>query len=159
MKDIWDRFLVWLGFRMERVRVPEPEPLPVDDLDARQDDRRRPGNVTPIDLYRDTRQQVPSYGSPQGGVAAIHTVKPRAYNDVQVIGKAFRKGIPIIMNVTEMSDAEARRLVDFAAGLSYGLEGRLEKVITGVFVLTPSDVEYASDTDLSSPERSFYDMS
>src|SRR5690606_27340539 len=67
----------------------------------------------------------------------IQTIKPRSYNDARLIGEAFRQGVPVIMNLTEMSDGDAKRLVDFSAGLSFGLHGSIERVTTSVFLLSP----------------------
>jgi len=80
----------------------------------------------------------------------ITTVHPRAYNDAKVIGEAFRSGTPVIMNLTDMSDADAKRLVDFAAGLVFGLRGSIERVTNKVFLLSPATVEVASER--SEPE-------
>ncbi len=76
----------------------------------------------------------------------IQTIKPRTYNDARLIGEAFRQGVPVIMNLTEMTDADAKRLVDFSAGLAFGLHGSLERVTTAVFLLSPAHVEIAVDT-------------
>lgn len=71
----------------------------------------------------------------------ITTVHPRSYNDAKSIGEAFRDGTPVIMNVSDMGDAEAKRLVDFSAGLVFALHGSIERVTGKVFLLTPSYVE------------------
>ncbi|MEX5301589.1 cell division protein SepF [Kocuria sabuli] len=71
----------------------------------------------------------------------ITTVHPRSYNDAKSIGEAFREGTPVIMNVSDMGDAEAKRLVDFSAGLVFALHGSIERVTGKVFLLTPSYVE------------------
>lgn len=71
----------------------------------------------------------------------ITTVHPRSYNDAKSIGEAFRDGTPVIMNVSDMGEAEAKRLVDFAAGLVFALHGSIERVTAKVFLLTPSFVE------------------
>lgn len=71
----------------------------------------------------------------------ITTVHPRSYNDAKSIGEAFREGTPVIMNVSDMGDTEAKRLVDFSAGLVFALHGSIERVTGKVFLLTPSYVE------------------
>ena len=76
----------------------------------------------------------------------IQTIKPRTYNDARLIGEAFRQGVPVIMNLTEMADGDAKRLVDFSAGLAFGLHGSLERVTTAVFLLSPAHVEIGVDT-------------
>src|SRR5829696_9009783 len=71
----------------------------------------------------------------------ITTLHPRTYNEARTIGERFRDGMPVIMNLTEMDDADAKRLVDFAAGLSFGLRGSIERVTAKVFLLSPQNVD------------------
>ncbi len=71
----------------------------------------------------------------------ITTLHPRTYNEAKTIGEAFRGGTPVIMNLGEMDDADAKRLVDFAAGLVFGLHGTIERVTSKVFLLSPASVE------------------
>lgn len=75
----------------------------------------------------------------------ITTVHPRSYNDARTIGEAFRAGTPVIMNLTDMDDADAKRLVDFSAGLIFGLHGAIERVTAKVFLLSPANIEIAGD--------------
>lgn len=81
-------------------------------------------------------------------VRRIVTVHPSSYKDARLIGEALRDGTPVIMNLTDLNDDEARRLVDFAAGLVFGLHGGIEKVTPRVFLLSPSGVEVAQQTDI-----------
>ena len=67
----------------------------------------------------------------------ILTVHPRQYKDAQVIAENFREGIPVIINLSQMSEPDAKRLIDFASGLCYALNGSMEKVATGVYLLKP----------------------
>ena len=83
-----------------------------------------------------------------GGAAAlarITTLQPRSYNEARTIGERYRDGVPVIMNLTELDDAAAKRLVDFAAGLAFALRGSIDKVTSRVFLLTPADVEVSAD--------------
>ena len=75
----------------------------------------------------------------------ITTVHPRSYNDARTIGEAFRAGTPVIMNLTDMDDADAKRLVDFSAGLIFGLHGAIERVTAKVLLLSPANIEIAGD--------------
>ncbi|MDO7881838.1 cell division protein SepF [Salinibacterium soli] len=86
----------------------------------------------------------------------ILTVHPRQYKDAQVIAENFREGIPVIINLSQMSEQDARRLIDFACGLSEGLYGKIERVTNKVFLLSPAHVavsgeaaEVESDVDAS----------
>ncbi|GAA3442570.1 cell division protein SepF [Planomonospora venezuelensis] len=71
----------------------------------------------------------------------IVMLTPKKYNDAPTIGRHFREGQAVIMDVSGMSMAEATRLVDFAAGLAYGCDGRIERIAEKVFLLAPSEVE------------------
>ena len=75
----------------------------------------------------------------------ITTVHPRSYNDARKIGEAFRDGTPVIMNLSDMDDADAKRLVDFSAGLIFGLHGAIERVTNKVFLLSPAHVEVTAE--------------
>ena len=77
--------------------------------------------------------------------ARITTLHPTSYNEARTIGERYRDGIPVIMNLTELDDASAKRLVDFAAGLVFALRGGFDKVTNRVFLLTPADVEVSAD--------------
>jgi cell division inhibitor SepF len=76
---------------------------------------------------------------------AIHTIHPRSYNDARRIGEEFREGVPVIMNLTEMDDIDAKRLVDFSAGLVFGCRGTIERVTNKVFLLSPTNVDVAAE--------------
>lgn len=91
----------------------------------------------------------------------ITTVHPRSYNDARTIGEAFRAGTPVIINLTDMDDADAKRLVDFSAGLIFGLHGAIERVTAKVFLLSPATVEVTGEepSAASRPTQGFYNQS
>ena len=86
---------------------------------------------------------VPS--SPVEDLQRITTIHPRTYNEAKNIGESFREGVPVIMNLTDMDDADAKRLVDFAAGLVFGLHGAIERVTNKVFLLSPAHIEVTAE--------------
>jgi len=109
---------------------PEVEDVDMDVVSPLRRESERPRSAAPVapaDLSR------------------IVTVHPGSYNDVLPIGEAFRKGVPVIINLTDMSEAEARRVIDFAAGLIFGLHGVIERVTSRVFLLSPRSVEVSGD--------------
>ncbi len=137
------------------------EPLAVPD---------KPATVTPLESRRQTApaQTVPAKAAPAktaathasassagtttlaphartADVSRIITVHPRTYNEARVIGEHFRDGVPVIMNLSDMEDVDAKRLVDFAAGLIFGLRGSIERVTSKVFLLSPHDVTVAAE--------------
>ncbi len=85
------------------------------------------------------------WSDPAGGPPRVTTLHPRTYNEARAIGEHFREGTPVIMNLTEMDDADAKRLVDFAAGLIFGLRGTIERVTAKVFLLSPQNVEVTAE--------------
>jgi cell division inhibitor SepF len=89
----------------------------------------------------------------------ITTLTPTTYNEARTIGEHFREGIPVIINLTEMDDADAKRLVDFAAGLIFGLHGSIERVTTKVFLLSPEHVEVTADDKARIVEGGFFNQS
>jgi cell division inhibitor SepF len=89
----------------------------------------------------------------------ITTLHPRTYNEARVIGERFRDGMPVIMNLTEMDDADAKRLVDFAAGLSFGLRGSIERVTAKVFLLSPRNVDVTAEDKARIREGGFFNQS
>lgn len=78
-------------------------------------------------------------------LSRIVTVHPRTYNEARTIGENFREGIPVIMNLSDMEDSDAKRLVDFAAGLIFGLHGSIERITSKVFLLSPHNVNVAAE--------------
>ena len=80
-----------------------------------------------------------------GSLNRITTIHPRTYNEAKNIGEWFRDQVPVIMNLSDMDDADAKRLVDFAAGLVFGLHGTIERVTSKVFLLSPAHVEISAD--------------
>jgi cell division inhibitor SepF len=89
----------------------------------------------------------------------ITTLHPRTYNEARTIGEAFRKSTPVIMNLSEMDDADAKRLVDFAAGLTFGLHGRIERVTAKVFLLSPHNVQVTAQDKARIVETGFFNQS
>jgi cell division inhibitor SepF len=105
-------------------------------------------------------EQPPEPASPrQVELARITTLHPRTYNEARTIGEHFREGTPVIMNLTEMVDSDARRLVDFAAGLIFGLRGSIDKVTNKVFLLSPANVEVTAEDKARIAERGFFNQS
>jgi cell division inhibitor SepF len=78
-------------------------------------------------------------------LSRIVTLHPRNYNEARIIGERYREGTPVIMNLTEMDDPDAKRLVDFAAGLAFALRGSIDKVTTKVFLLSPTNVDVSAE--------------
>ncbi|MHA7263869.1 cell division protein SepF [Arthrobacter sp. TMN-37] len=131
--------------RDERRSEPAPAPRSVPSEEYR-------APVTPIKRVQSTRDD--------SALRQITTVHPRSYNDAKLIGESFRDGIPVIMNVTDMGESDAKRLVDFSAGLVFGLHGSIERVTNKVFLLSPSYIEVlGEDQKASEAQTSFFNQS
>ena len=89
----------------------------------------------------------------------ITTLHPRTYNEARTIGEHFREGTPVIMNLTDMDDTDAKRLVDFAAGLVFGLHGTIERVTNKVFLLSPANIEVTAEEKARLAEGGFFNQS
>ncbi|MBE9374249.1 cell division protein SepF [Saccharopolyspora sp. HNM0983] len=89
-------------------------------------------------------------------LSKITTLHPRSYSEARTIGEQYRDGTPVIMNLTEMEEADAKRLVDFAAGLAFALRGSIEKVTNRVFLLSPPNVDVAAEDKRRLAEGAFF---
>jgi cell division inhibitor SepF len=116
--------------------VRDDRPAPVASLS----ERRRPNQVV-TELSR------------------ITTLHPRNYNEARTIGEHFREGIPVIMNLSEMDDNDAKRLVDFSAGLVFATRGTIERVTSKVFLLSPPNVTVAAEDKQRIAEGGFFNQS
>ena len=114
-----------------------------DDEDAR--DRRYADDAYDDDDLDDGAPVASRRWSPPQEVGRTTTLHPRTYNEARTIGEHFRSGTPVIINLTEMDDTDAKRLVDFAAGLIFGLHGTIERVTSKVFLLSPQNVTVAAE--------------
>ncbi len=148
--------MVYLGLAEDDQPYDEYDEYAGQDVAPARTERQ--AAVTPIDSRRPV---VAVANDPEaGGVSRITTIHPRTYNEAKTIGESFRSGTPVIMNLSDMDDADAKRLVDFAAGLVFGLNGTIERVTQKVFLLSPAHVEVdAEDRDLPAAQRGFFNQS
>ncbi len=89
-------------------------------------------------------------------LSKITTLRPKDYSEARTIGERFRDGTPVIMDLVSMDNADAKRLVDFAAGLAFALRGSFDKVATKVFLLSPADVDVSPEERRRIAETGFY---
>jgi len=152
--------MVYLGLAdeeeaYEEQLAPAPARAHRDRDREREQEEAAPAPVTP--LRRPVAVRQPSAGT----VNEILTVHPKQYRDAQLIAESFREGVPVIINLSQMSDADARRLIDFASGLSLGLYGRIERVTSKVFLLSPENIAVSGHGGIASadPESAGFDQS
>ena len=126
-----------------------PTAAPAPQLSPVITERPKPAPVTPI-----TKAPKHTSTPAMAEMNEILTVHPKAYNkDAQVIAENFRDGVPVIMNLSEMDEAEARRLIDFASGLSQGLYGKIERVTSRVFLLSPQHIAVHGESSKVEAEK------
>jgi cell division inhibitor SepF len=101
--------------------------------------------VAPVAVPAAVPEQRDRAATGAAALSRITTLQPRSYREARTIGERYRDGVPVIMNLTELDAADAKRLVDFAAGLAFALRGSIDKVTSRVFLLTPADVEVSAD--------------
>ncbi|NSC21182.1 DUF552 domain-containing protein [Streptomyces albus subsp. chlorinus] len=142
-------------------REREQEPTPAVAAES-----GRPGRIAPVSSITPERPNVeksapvimPKVVSEREPYR-ITTLHPRTYNEARTIGEHFREGTPVIMNLTEMDDTDAKRLVDFAAGLVFGLHGSIERVTQKVFLLSPANVDVTAEDKARIAEGGFFNQS
>jgi cell division inhibitor SepF len=108
---------------------------------------------------RPVATEAPRPTSSVAAMSRITTLHPRTYNEARVIGENFRDGVPVIMNLSEMDDTDAKRLVDFAAGLVFSVRGTIERVTNKVFLLSPPNVSVTAEDKQRIAEGGFFNQS
>lgn len=111
----------------------------------------RRGNLTPVTETFEAPKPQPD--------ARIITILPRSFNDARQIGEEFRQGHVVIMKVSEIDEVNKRRLVDYASGLVHGLDGKIEKVSSSVFIISPKNVDVQDDARAKLRHDGFFNQS
>jgi cell division inhibitor SepF len=135
-----------------------------DDYDGHEPDSgetdRRPVRAVPSGSSAAPVAHLSEHRRPSAAeMSRITTLHPRTYNEARTIGEHFREGIPVIMNLSEMDDNDAKRLVDFAAGLVFAVHGTIERVTSKVFLLSPPNVTVAAEDKQLIAEGGFFNQS
>ncbi|MFD2763193.1 cell division protein SepF [Micromonospora eburnea] len=152
----------------ERAEVERERPERTERSSVRSITRSGAGETSGALTYhtRDNLALAPQVQSRERAVVAeeeqryqITTLHPTTYREARTIGEHFRDGVPVIINLTEMDEADARRLVDFAAGLAFGLRGTIERVTNRVFLLSPANVQVTAEDKAKIAEGGFFSLS
>ena len=145
---------------------PEPRPRASETYSAPVADvRTRPVPVvairpTPAAVAPAAAATLRPTGSASGAdMYRITTLHPRSYNDARRIGEEYREGLPVIVNLTGMEDVDAKRIVDFAAGLIFGLRGSIERITNKVFLLSPAHVDVGAEARALIAQDGFFTQS
>jgi cell division inhibitor SepF len=176
LRDTWHRTLVYFGLaeeedpRYESVREPEPEEQLEDRYrdrpNVRRLQRRRRDEIDdifadePAPGRRETRVLRPVGGNGRsGGDIQVHLVIPKSFNDAQQIADQFKDSIPVILNLQGSDTDLSKRLIDFASGLTYALDGGMQRIADKVFLLTPRNVEVSAEERARLIEKGFFNQS
>jgi len=162
--DDYDPYQDRLGRRrIGAYRAELPEEVDDYEADARGRNRRGWATENPVrgalavDSQREPAARTRPAPEPSGyPVGRITTLHPRSFNEARTIGEHYRDGTPVIINLTDMEDADARRLVDFAAGLAFALRGSIDRVTNKVFLLSPPNVDVTAEDKRRIAEGGFF---
>jgi cell division inhibitor SepF len=177
LRDTWHRALVYFGLA-EDPGYHEPdvyEPDTVTHGDAYESSAPRPAKVSRISERRRSRDEIddifaddepaPSRSGvlrPVGNGGAdvrVHLVTPNSFNNAQEVADRFKQGVPVILNLQTTEGELAKRLIDFASGLTYALDGGMQKVADKTFLLTPRNVEVSAEEKARLVEKGFFNQS
>jgi cell division inhibitor SepF len=181
LRDTWHRALVYFGLAEDYEEGPElyePETAAEQEIfeggeveaprrEARAapvrrlDSRRRRDEID--DIFADepatTRQRVLRPVGNGGADVQVHLVTPRTFNDAQEVADRFKRSIPVIMNLQSADTELSRRLIDFASGMTYALDGGMQKIADKTFLLTPRNVEVSAEQQARLVEKGFFNQS
>ena len=170
-RDSWHRALVYFGLAEEYHDDYDDEPLPEPDPEDRY--RERP-NVRRLRRRRDEFDDIFADDEPRArsatalrsvrtgngnGDVRVHLVVPKSFNDAQQIADRFKDSVPVILNLQSSETELSKRLIDFASGLTYALDGGMQRIADKVFMLTPRNVEISAEERARLIEKGFFNQS
>ena len=173
-RDSWHRALVYFGLAEDHDPYVEDEPEPEAQIEERY--RERP-NVRRLssrrrrddfdDIFADdeprgsrpTSVLRPVERGPRNGDVRVHLVIPKSFNDAQQVADKFKQAIPVVLNLQGTDTELAKRLIDFASGLTYALDGGMQRIASKVFMLTPRNVQISAEERAELIEKGFFNQS
>jgi cell division inhibitor SepF len=178
LRDTWHRTLVYFGLAEDDAYDEEPEPYSEPEVDPQDSYRDRP-NVRRLsarrrrdeidDIFADDpaperrttslRPVGGGRGNGRGGDVRVHFVAPKSFNDVQDVADHFKDSIPVILNLQGTDTDLSKRLIDFSSGLTYALDGGMQRIADKVFLLTPQNVEVSAEERARLVEKGFFNQS
>jgi cell division inhibitor SepF len=181
LRDTWHRTLVYFGLAEDDSYEEELEPYSEPEVEMQDSERDRP-NVRRLsarrrrdeidDIFADdpgperrTASLRPVGGGGRGngrsssGDVRVHFVAPKNFNDVQDVADHFKDAIPVILNLQGTDTDLSKRLIDFSSGLTYALDGGMQRIADKVFLLTPQNVEVSAEERARLVEKGFFNQS
>ena len=178
-RDTWHRTLVYFGLAEDHAYDEELEPYEEPEAEPQKTPRERP-NVQRLSARRrrDEIDDIFADDSPSerrttalrpvggtrgngrgGGDVRVHFVAPKSFNDVQDVADKFKDTIPVIVNLQSTDTDLSKRLIDFSSGLTYALDGGMQRIADKVFLLTPRNVEVSAEERARLVEKGFFNQS
>ena len=176
-RDTWHRTLVYFGLAEDEAYEDDVEPYHEPETELQDSYRERP-NVRRLssrrrrdeidDIFADDAgserrptalRQVAPRGNGRGGDVRVHFVAPKNFNDVQDVADKFKEAIPVILNLQSTDTDLSKRLIDFSSGLTYALDGGMQRIADKVFLLTPRNVEVSAEERARLVEKGFFNQS
>ena len=176
-RDTWHRALVYFGLAEDEAYEDEVDPYAEPEVDLQDSYSQRP-NVRRLsarrrrdeidDIFADEADAdrrttaLRPVGGPRngrGGDVRVHFVAPKNFNDVQDVADKFKDHIPVILNLQSTDTDLAKRLIDFSSGLTYALDGGMQRIADKVFLLTPRNVEVSAEERARLVEKGFFNQS
>jgi cell division inhibitor SepF len=176
IRDTWHRTLVYFGladdeaYEDEYETYSEPEVQMQDSYRERETVRRLPQSrrrrdefddifADDVDDRRTSSLRPVATRSRNGGDIRVHFVAPKSFNDVQDVADKFKDAIPVILNLQSTDNDLNKRLIDFSSGLTYALDGGMQRIADRVFMLTPHNVEVSAEERARIIEKGFFNQS
>lgn len=176
LKDTWHRALVYFGLAEEHEHGPEYEDDFDEPFDDEQDSRRDSGQVRRLPTSRRSRRdeiddifadEEPTSASrtrvlrPVGDDSdvKVHLVIPRNFNDAQQVADQFKRSVPVILNLQTTDHELSKRMIDFCSGLTYSLDGGMQRIAEKIFLLTPRNVEVSAEEKARLLDKGFFNQS
>jgi cell division inhibitor SepF len=177
LRDTWHRTLMYFGLADDEDYEEDVEPYSEPEVEIQDSYRERP-NVRRLsarrrrdefdDIFADdpdserrttSLRPVGGRGNGRSGDVRVHFVEPKNFNDVQDVADKFKDAIPVILNLQSTDHDLSKRLIDFSSGLTYALDGGMQRVADKVFLLTPRNVEVSAEERARLVEKGFFNQS
>ncbi len=177
LRDSWHRALVYFGLAEDQDPYAKDDPYePEAELEDRY--RERP-NVRRLsarrrrdeidDIFADDEPSRPTTvlrpvarsggNGGRGSGGRVHLVIPKSFNDAQQVADRFKDGVPVVLNLQGTDTELSKRLIDFGSGLTYAMDGGMQRIADKVFMLTPRDVEISAEERAQLIEKGFFNQS
>jgi cell division inhibitor SepF len=176
LRDTWHRTLMYFGLADDEEYEDDLEPYNEPEVEAQHAYSDRP-NVRRLsarrrrdefdDIFADdpddrrtaSLRPVGGRGNGRGGTDRVHFVAPKNFNEVQDVADKFKDAIPVILNLQNTDHDLSKRLIDFSSGLTYALDGGMQRIADKVFLLTPRNVEVSAEERARLLEKGFFNQS